>query len=400
MRYMRMLGEAGYKLEPNMACCEIMTGTTAPTLPPDEGHIPIYVDRSSKKVYYWNGTAWELIWEIATAGPGTPGVVSIDPNSPIKLGSDGTLQIDCARLKTQCNLATTDDVASIVTSTINTLLQSVNTTLQQHTTQITELQQDVHQLELDLGDLETRVTTIENWDLCAKTSGCGYDSGGGGGVAGVAKLIAGANITLNPPSGVGDVTISAAGGGGPVTGVTKLVAGTNITLSPSTGVGEVTINAVGGGGGGTAGVTKVTSASPNLTVSPASGVGNIVLTLLGSGTVTGDADNGFADIGDIRLQWGTFTTVTGKQDVVSMLYPFGAKPYVLIAMERNAGGWISGIGGPMPTVYGTDAHPTDPANKFQVSVVRVLNDAHAGAFGDRTKYEVAAGQWFGVGSKP
>ena len=33
-------------------------------------------------------------------------------------------------------------------------------------------------------------------------------------------------------------------------GVTKLVAGTNITLDPSTGVGDVTIHAAGGGGGG------------------------------------------------------------------------------------------------------------------------------------------------------
>ena len=349
-----------------MACCEILFGTVPPTAPPSETHIPIYIDRTSKKVYYWNGTGWELIWEIQTAGNGTPGVVSIDPNSPIYLGAGGTLQINCERLKTQCGFATADEISEVVTNTINEFIKTLNTTIQNIDNRVTTLNTTVTQLGDSINDLEERVTTIEEWDLCAKTAKCGYSTGGGG----------------------------------PVAGVTKLIAGTNITLSPASGTGEVTINAAGSSGGGTAGVTKVTSNSPNLQVSPASGVGNIVLTLLGSGTVTGDADNGFADIGDIRLQWGTFVTTTGKQDVVNMTYPFGAKPYVLVAMERSAGGWVSNVGSPMPTIYGTDPHPTNPANKFLISVVRVLNNAQAGASGDFTKYEVASGQWFGIGSKP
>ena len=349
-----------------MACCEIMYGSGVPVAPPAESHIPIYIDRTSKKVYYWNGTGWELIWEIATAGPGTSGVVSIDPNSPIKLGSDGTLQIDCMRLKQQCGFATADEVASVVTTTVNNLIQDIVGDVNSLTVRVTNLETVVTQIDQEVDSLTTRVTNIENWDLCDKTSGCGYNSGGGGGTAGVTKLIAGANITLNPTSGVGDVTISAAGGGG----------------------------------GGTAGVLSISSASAGLAVTPANGIGHVILTLLGGGTVTGDADNGYADVGDIRFQWGLFTTTTGNGDTITMLYPFGGKPYVLIAMERNAVGWESGPGGPQPTVYGTYPHPTDPATKFKVSVVRVLNDEQAGIVGDRTKYEVAAGQWFGVGSKP
>ena len=353
-----------------MACCEILFGTVPPTTPPSETHIPIYIDRTSKKVYYWNGTGWELIWEIQTAGNGTPGVVAIDPNSPIYLGPGGTLQINCERLKTQCGFATADEISEVVTNTINEFIKNLNTTIQNIDSRVTNLSNTVTQLGNDLTDLEERVTTIENWDLCAKTEGCGY---------------------------------STDGGGGPVTGVTKLIAGTNITLSPASGTGEVTINAAGGSGGsggGTAGVTKVTSVSPEIKVTPVSGVGDIVLQFLG-GQITGNGQNGFFDIGSIRVQWGTFTCATGNMDPITMQYSFGATPYVLLAMERNAGGWTgSGAANPMPTVYGTHKHPTDPANKFLVSCVRVLNDEQAALVGERTKYEAADGQWFGIGSKP
>jgi hypothetical protein len=53
---------------------------------------------------------------------------------------------------------------------------------------------------------------------------------------GVKKIVAGNNITINPTTGIGEVTISTD------VGVKKIVAGDNITLSPTTGVGEVTIN--------------------------------------------------------------------------------------------------------------------------------------------------------------
>ena len=352
-----------------MACCEVLFGTVPPTAPPSEAQIPIYIDRTSKKVYYWNGTGWELIWEIQTAGNGTPGVVSIDPNSPIYIGAGGTLQISCERLKTQCGFATADEISEVVTNTINEFIKTLNTTIQNIDNRVTTLNTTVTQLGDSINDLEERVTTIEEWDLCAKTSNCGYSTGGGGPVAGVTKLIAGTNITLSPASGTGEVTINAAGGSG-------------------------------GGGGGTAGVTSILSASPEIQVSPATGIGNVILKFLG-GNVTGDGQNGFFDIGNIRVQWGTFTTTTGNLDTVTMQYQFGATPYVLLAMERNAGGWTgSGAANPMPTVFGTHPHPTTPSTKFLVSCVRVLNAEQAAAAGEPTKYEVAAGQWFGIGSVP
>ena len=310
-----------------MACCEVLFGTVPPTASPTEAQIPIYIDRTSKKVYYWNGTGWELIWEIQTAGVGTPGVVSIDPNSPIYVGEGGTLQINCERLKTQCGFATVQEVSEAVSSAINSLVKSLNTSIQGLDSRVTTLNSTVAQVESSLGNLAGRVSSIEAWDLCAKTSECGYSTGGGG----------------------------------------------------------------------TAGVTSISSNSPEIQVSPATGIGNVILSFLGS-NVTGNGQNGFFDIGNIRVQWGTFITTTGNLDTVTMQYPFGATPYTLIAMERHASGW--GEVAPMPTVYGTQDHPTDPANKFLVSCVRVLNKEQAALTGQHTKYEGADGQWFGIGLKP
>lgn len=96
--------------------------------------------------------------------------------------------------------------------------------------------------------------------------------------AGVTKIVAGTNVTIDPADGTGEVTINSSGGGGggfsgdyndltnkpdipdatsdltndsgfiTDAGVTKIVAGTNVTISPTDGTGEVTINAAGGGG--------------------------------------------------------------------------------------------------------------------------------------------------------
>jgi hypothetical protein len=58
----------------------------------------------------------------------------------------------------------------------------------------------------------------------------------GGGSGGVTRLVAGPNITLNPPTGLGEVTVTGTGGGGGgVTSVTASSAGVGLTVTPTTG---------------------------------------------------------------------------------------------------------------------------------------------------------------------
>lgn len=83
-------------------------------------------------------------------------------------------------------------------------------------------------------------------------------AGSAGPGGGVTQLIAGTNITLEPPTGEGVVTINASGGGGG--GVTSIAAGPGITVSNSTGA--VTVN--------NAGVTQL-SAGPGISLSGTNG---------------------------------------------------------------------------------------------------------------------------------
>lgn len=82
-----------------------------------------------------------------------------------------------------------------------------------------------------------------------------FAGGAGGGGGGVTQLIAGNNVTLNPSSGLGAVTISAGGSLGVYDGATYIgIAtaidfGSNLTVTPLS-VGIVTVNASGTGGGG------------------------------------------------------------------------------------------------------------------------------------------------------
>ena len=258
-----------------MACCEVLFGTVPPTASPTEAQIPIYIDRTSKKVYYWNGTGWELIWEIQTAGNGTPGVVSIDPNSPIYVGEGGTLQINCERLKTQCGFATVQEVSEAVSSAIQGLLRSLNTSLQGLDSRITTLDSKVSKVETDLGSLTGRVSSIEAWDLCAKTSSCGYSTGGGGG---------GSGVTPPPPPG---------------------------------------------------------------------------------------PEGGVLDYGGWRIMMGMGITATGYLDEINFVAPFDGV-FAINITEGNSVGWgAPGAGNSIPkgpSVFGWTRHPTDPNNKFLISV--------------------------------
>lgn len=258
-----------------MACCEVLFGTVPPTASPTEAQIPIYIDRTSKKVYYWNGTGWELIWEIQTAGVGTPVVVSIDPNSPIHVGEGGTLQINCERLKTQCGFATVQEVSAAVSSAIQGIFGSLNTSIQGLDSRITTLNSTVAQVENALGSLTGRVSSIEAWDLCAKTSSCGYSTGGGSG---------GSGVTPPPPP---------------------------------------------------------------------------------------TADGGVLDYGGWRIMMGRGNTATGYLDPVNFVAPFDGV-FAISITEGNAVGWgAPGAGNRVskgPSVFGWTPHPTDPNNKFLISV--------------------------------
>ena len=94
--------------------------------------------------------------------------------------------------------------------------------------------------------------------------------------------------SIAPTGGASDYAANSlwatAGAAGPGGGVTQLVAGANITLDPPTGVGVVTITASGGGGGG---VTSVSSGGPGITCIPTTGavvVDNTGVTSLVAGT--------------------------------------------------------------------------------------------------------------------
>lgn len=82
---------------------------------------------------------------------------------------------------------------------------------------------------------------------------------------------------------------------------TRIIAGSNVTIDPPSGVGAVTINASGGGGGGSGTITNVVSTFDAIT---ASGVGTPVITLSRTPNLSWTNNNGFVDV------TGGFNTVT------------------------------------------------------------------------------------------
>ena len=129
-----------------MSCCSIpsgcgipVTGCTGTSVA--AGHVlvdlttnqmPIYVDTCKGDIYYWDGTKWIILGEddkfllydaasrvltlqpdgssvqLPLASSTTAGLVKVDNGSPIRTTTDGTLVIDCDKLKTQCGLLDTD----------------------------------------------------------------------------------------------------------------------------------------------------------------------------------------------------------------------------------------------------------------------------------------------------
>ena len=127
-------------------------------------------------------------------------------------------------------------------------------------------------------------------------------------------------------------------------GVSKIIAGDGVTISPSNGTGDVTISASGGGGGGGGGVTPPPPPDP---------------------------DGGVMDYGGWRIMMGKGNTTSGYLDEIDFVAPFDGV-FAISITEGNAVGWgAPGAGNSIPegpSVFGWTRHPTDPNNKFLLSV--------------------------------
>ena len=133
-----------------MACCNIAWGNVPPSVPPTILQFPIYLDRTNREVWYWNGNYWELVWQLPLASDTTGGVVKISPDSPITIDSDGYLQIDCARLNAHCNFL---DKAALDAALENFLSQFM--------AEITRIDRRIDSILTTIGTLVVRLSTIE-----------------------------------------------------------------------------------------------------------------------------------------------------------------------------------------------------------------------------------------------
>ena len=133
-----------------MSCCSIPSGCGIPVTgcvgtSVAAGHVlvdlttnqmPIYVDTCKGDIYYWDGTKWVILGkddkfllydaasrvltlqpdgssvQLPLASSTIAGLVKVDNGSPISTTTDGTLVIDCAALKTQCNLLDKSNIPS------------------------------------------------------------------------------------------------------------------------------------------------------------------------------------------------------------------------------------------------------------------------------------------------
>ena len=131
-----------------MSCCSIASGCGIPVTgctgtSVAAGHvlvdlstnqIPIYVDICKGDIYYWDGTKWIILGkddkfllydaasrvltlqpdgssvQLPLASSAIAGLVKVDNGSPISTTTDGTLVIDCDKLKQNCNLASVSDL--------------------------------------------------------------------------------------------------------------------------------------------------------------------------------------------------------------------------------------------------------------------------------------------------
>ena len=133
-----------------MTCCTIIWGNVSPSAPPTAIQFPIYLDRTSREVWYWNGNYWELVWQLPLASDTTGGVVKIAPDSPITIDADGYLGLNCSRLVAQCGLL---DKATLDAAIDNLLTQFVS--------EITRIDRRIDSILTTIGTILVRLTTIE-----------------------------------------------------------------------------------------------------------------------------------------------------------------------------------------------------------------------------------------------
>ena len=133
-----------------MACCNIAWGNVPPSIPPTILQFPIYLDRTHREVWYWNGNYWELVWQLPLASDTTGVVVKISPDSPITIDSDGYLQIDCARLNAHCNF--------LDKATLDAALENFRS---QFMAEITRIDRRIDSILTTIGTLVVRLSTIE-----------------------------------------------------------------------------------------------------------------------------------------------------------------------------------------------------------------------------------------------
>ena len=131
-----------------MSCCSIASGCGIPVTgctgtSVAAGHVlvdlttnqmPIYVDTCKGDIYYWDGTKWIILGEddkfllydaasrvitlqpdgssvqLPLASSAIAGLVKVGNGSPISTTTDGTLVIDCAKLKQNCDLVGVGDL--------------------------------------------------------------------------------------------------------------------------------------------------------------------------------------------------------------------------------------------------------------------------------------------------
>ena len=133
-----------------MTCCTIIWGNVSPSAPPTAIQFPIYLDRTNREVWYWNGNYWELIWQLPIASDHSTGGVRVSPTSPITIDADGYLGLNCSRLVAQCGL--------LDKATLDAALDNLRT---QFVSEITRIDRRIDSILTTIGTILVRLTTIE-----------------------------------------------------------------------------------------------------------------------------------------------------------------------------------------------------------------------------------------------